>query len=151
MSSGEGGEKIQGNEEMKRPGHCTLCETPVREIVAKHTTGPLKGEPSQLGEWKDNAYRVSYLLSDGSIADITFCENCLDGDFGEIWAAVKDRFMWEEEFMAPQRTPKQQEAVDRELNRVLTLKIEKKVGQAIWKYHVEREKALETLLMKARK
>lgn len=128
---------------MKRPGHCTLCETPVREIVSKHTKGKLKGEPIQFGPWLENAWRISYLMSDGAIADITFCENCLDitdGSFDEIRETYTERFLWEEENRAalspaaPERTAVQQRAVEKELDRVLGLRIEKEIGRRMWKY-----------------
>lgn len=123
---------------MKRPGHCTLCNEPVREIVSKHTEGPRKGDPKQLGKWFDNGYRVTFLLSDGSIADITLCKECLDGGieniFDEIWKAVEERFLWEEDNLEVERTPFQQKQVEKELNRILSLKIEKEVGRRMWNY-----------------
>ena len=125
---------------MKRPGHCTLCESPVREIVSKHTKGKLKGEVIQFGPWLENAWRLTYLMSDGSTADITFCEEHLDGDFEEIRKVYTERFLWEEdkEIRAlkgnPERTAVQQHAVEKELDRVLNLKIEKEVGRRMWKY-----------------
>lgn len=123
---------------MKRPGHCTLCDEPVREIVRKHTKGKKKGEPVQLGKWLDNAYRVSFLLSDGSVADMTFCKACLDNGMDnlhtEIWGRVKERFLWEEENLEVERTPLQQAAVEKELNRILSLSIEKEVGRKMWLY-----------------
>ncbi len=125
---------------MKRPGCCTLCEIPVREVVSKHTTGKLKGEAIQFGPWLENAWRVTYLMSDGSTADITFCEGHLDGDCEEIRKSYTERFLWEEENRslicpaAPPRTAVQQHAVEKELDRVLNLKIEKEVGRRMWKY-----------------
>ena len=128
---------------MKRPGCCTLCEKPGREVVSKHTKGKLKGETIQFGPWMDNAWRVTYLMSDGSTADMTFCEEHLDGDFEEIRKIYTDRFLWEEdpEIRAlkgnPARTAVQQHAVEKELDRVLNLKIKQEVGRRMWKY-VER-------------
>ncbi len=125
---------------MKRPGCCTLCETPVREIVSKHTKGKLKGEPKELGPWLENAWRLTYLMSDDSTADITFCDEHLQGDFDEIRKSYTDRFLWEEENRAlvcpsaPSRTAVQQHAVEKELDRVLNLRIEKEVGRRMWKY-----------------
>lgn len=119
---------------MKRPGHCTICETPVREIVSKHTKGKLKGEPIRFGPWLENAWRVTYLLSDGSTCDITFCDEHLDADPAEIWGAVKERFLWEEENIAAERTAVQQNAVEKELDRVLSLMIKKEAGRRMWKY-----------------
>lgn len=125
---------------MKIPGYCTLCETPVQEIISKHTNGKLKGQPIKLGPWLENAWRISYLMSDGAIADITFCENCRDGDFDEIRETYTERFLWEEENrsaispVSPERTAVQQRAVEKELDRVLSLRIEKEVGRRMWKY-----------------
>lgn len=122
---------------MKRPGHCTLCDEPVREIVKKHTKGKKKGEPVQLGGWLDNAWRVSFLLSDNSIADMTFCGECVESTknlYSEIWERVKERFLWEEEVLEVQRTPVQQAAVEKTLNHILEQSIEKEVGRRMWKY-----------------
>lgn len=125
---------------MKRPGHCTLCETPVREIVSKHTKGKLKGEPIQFGPWKENAWRVTYLMSDGSTADITFCGEHLDGDFEEIRKIYTERFLWEEDEEIRilrgniDRTAVQQSVVEKELDRIVALKIEKEVGRRMWKH-----------------
>ena len=123
---------------MKRPGCCTLCETPVREVVSKHTKGKLKGEAEQFGPWLMNAWRLTYLMSDGSTADITFCDEHLEGDFDEIWQICKDRFLWEEENLVPlkttPRTAVQQDKVEKELDRIFALKIEKEVGRRMWKY-----------------
>lgn len=125
---------------MKRPGCCTLCETPVREVVSKHTKGKLKGEAIEFGPWMENAWRVTYLMSDGSTADITFCPECFDGDFEEIQKKYTERFLWEEDKEIrvlkgnPERTAMQQYAVEKELDRVLSLNIEKEVGRRMWKY-----------------
>ncbi len=98
-------------------------------------------------------------MSDGSTADITFCEDHLDGDFEEIWKIVKERFLWEEETrglltldqatpeiremytkqnrqhpIVPKRSAVQQHEVDKELDRIFALQIEKKVGSRMWKY-----------------
>ncbi len=119
---------------MKRPGCCTLCETPVREIVSKHTKGKLKGEAIQFGPWEENAWRVTYLLSDDSTADITFCHDHLDGNYDEIWKTCTDRFLWEEQNFLLERTAVQQNRVEKELDRIFALKIEKEVGRRMWKY-----------------
>ena len=77
-------------------------------------------------------------MSDNSTADITFCEEHLNGDFDEIWQTCKDRFLWEEENLVPlktiPRTVVQQDKVEKELDRIFGLKIEREVGRRMWRY-----------------
>jgi len=119
---------------MNRPGCCCLCEKPIREIISKHTSGKQKGEPKELGAWLETAWRVSYELSDGSTADISFCEDCLDGDFGNIWASVKERFLWEYDNIPAERTALQKDRVEKELNRILELSIRREIGRRLWRF-----------------
>ena len=73
---------------MKRPGYCTLCEKPVFEFRQEKPIHPL-----------DKAWRVDFLLSDDTIASITFCETCLDSlpeSQGKIWEIALERYDYEE-------------------------------------------------------
>ncbi len=94
----------------------------------------MKGEPIRLGKHHDDSWRVSYELSDGSIADITLCESCLGGDFEKIWASVRERFIWEHENIEKDYTPLQKERVEKEIDRILELSIRREIGRRMWKH-----------------
>lgn len=67
---------------MKQPGHCTLCEKKVLNPVL------------------EDAWRVNFLLSDDTVCDITFCEDCLaeiPASLTRIWTICLERFDYEEE------------------------------------------------------
>lgn len=73
---------------MKRPGYCTLCENPVFQVVENRIGPPLS-----------NAWRVTFLLSDETMADMTFCSTCLpdiESAHGMIWEKVLERFDYDE-------------------------------------------------------
>ena len=73
---------------MKRPGHCTLCDAPVFEMVNDRPTIPT-----------EDAWRVNFLLSDDTNADITFCEKCLSNlqnKLDKVWEICLERFDYEE-------------------------------------------------------
>ena len=111
---------------MKRPGHCTLCEDPVFEILQERD-----GEPIKVGQPLENAWRVSFRLSDGTIGDITFCAGCLDAipnSLDEIWAKCLERFDFEE----TRRVGEQPKGVAEFLEHIKTLSIRKEVGRMMW-------------------
>ncbi len=69
---------------MKRPGYCTLCEKPVFEFTGDKPSRP-----------HDDAWRVNFLLSDDTSADITFCAGCLEvlpEETGRVWEICLDAF-----------------------------------------------------------
>lgn len=79
----------------KKAGHCTLCDVQVFEIIAKSTDGV----PLRIGKPFDNAWIVTFVLSDGPRMDLTFCEQCLEdlnpGIYPAIWRKVMES--WERE------------------------------------------------------
>ena len=73
---------------MKRPGYCTLCEEPVFKFAEGKPFFPL-----------EMAWRVDFLLSDKTIASITFCEECLKNlseNLERVWEICLERFDYEE-------------------------------------------------------
>jgi hypothetical protein len=73
---------------VKRPGHCTLCEEPVFKFDGEKPSFPL-----------ESAWRVNFLLTDDTSADITFCEECLMGlseNLEKVWEICLERFDYEE-------------------------------------------------------
>lgn len=105
---------------MKQPGHCTLCDKPVFQISDGKITHPLP-----------DAWRVRFLLSDETTADMTFCVDCLP-DIPEshelIWIKVLERFDFEES----QRTEKPSEALAEFLSHIKTVSINREVGRMLW-------------------
>lgn len=79
----------------KTAGHCTLCDAEVFEILVKSSNGT----PLRIGKPKDNAWIVTFVLSNGPRMDLTFCEQCLDdlnpGIYPAIWKKVMES--WEKE------------------------------------------------------
>ena len=78
---------------MKKPGYCTLCEAPVFEFSGDRPTIPT-----------ENAWRVNFLLTDDTSADITFCDDCLadiNGNLERIWEICLERFDFEERDRPP--------------------------------------------------
>ena len=79
--------------EYQHAGCCAKCNEPCFEI--RQVWGPEErypGEPKRLGFPVPGAVRVSFVLMDGSRADMTFCGDCngdlTDEDRVEIWRRV---------------------------------------------------------------
>ena len=79
--------------EFKIAGCCTLCDDPCFEVVTKweaHERYP--GEPKRLGSVIGDATLISFMLLDGTKADLTFCAGCADSldspQYVEIWRKV---------------------------------------------------------------
>ena len=71
---------------MKKTGHCTFCEKLVFDFTP--SLKPL-----------DDAWRVDFLLSDDTLASITFCADCLGvipENLARIWEICLERFDFEE-------------------------------------------------------
>lgn len=103
---------------MKQPGHCTLCEKPVFDLSDKPVPLP-------------DAWRVRFLLSDETTADITFCASCLSDipdSHDLIWSRVLERFDFEES----RRKEKPSEAVVEFLDHIKTVSIDHEVGRMLW-------------------
>lgn len=79
--------------DFKISGHCTICNAAVFDIAAvnePHERRP--GEPKRVGAPHDNAVRITFILFDGSMADMTFCDDCATAlspdSYTEIWRKV---------------------------------------------------------------
>jgi hypothetical protein len=62
--------------ERKLTGCCTICDDPCFEISAKHTSGPRKGEVSQVGRPLPGVRRVYIVRMSGSHSFWTVCPAC---------------------------------------------------------------------------
>lgn len=79
--------------EFKIAGCCTLCDDHCFEVVTTwdaHERYP--GEPKRLGAVIGDATLVSFMLLDGSRADLTFCAGCAESlaspQYVDIWRKV---------------------------------------------------------------
>lgn len=108
---------------IKIPGHCTICDRAVFEVVERHSSGILEGHPKKFGKPID-AIRVEYFLADGSRCTMTCCKDCLDAmvnpeNFPKIWEKVIHSFIFEnkpevrEQMRARIPTPEQKNAIDK--------------------------------------
>lgn len=58
-------------------GCCSLCDTPCFEIMARWDEGEKRaGEPKRLGYPNDGAVRVTFMLMNGNVTDMTLCGEC---------------------------------------------------------------------------
>ncbi len=108
---------------MKRPGYCTLCDKPVFETVGDRLVNPLVPH--------DDAWRVNFLLSDETNADITFCGACvamIDEEMNQIWEICLEAFDTEEK----QRSGKTPEPVAEFLAHAHEQHLVKEVSRVRW-------------------
>lgn len=72
----------------KIAGCCTDCEKLVFDVIARGEDG----RPKQLGAPQPDARRVTFLLADGSVMDLTFCSDCISSlntsEYGKLWDTV---------------------------------------------------------------
>lgn len=57
-------------------GLCSLCEAPCFEVMQVFDEGERVGEPKRLGPPMNDSVRVTFLLLDGRITDMTLCGDC---------------------------------------------------------------------------
>lgn len=79
----------------KRAGSCLCCGEAAYQILAVHPDGhPLAGHPSRVGPMLPDSVQVSFLMSDGSESDITFCLDCAraltPAHYPRVWDRVID-------------------------------------------------------------
>ncbi len=112
--------------DVKKYGCCTFCDAEVYEIKTYFPEGPLQGFPRKTGRPLPSAWRIDYVLTDGSSTTLTSCETCVPkmtdaANFPAIWAKVVRSFMFEEQpevraaLPANQRTVAEQEHILNEL------------------------------------
>ena len=70
---------------MKMAGCCTLCDKEVFEVAVRFPAeDPRAGQPKVITAPFENARRVTYQLDNGSLMDLTFCDECDTSDFAKI-------------------------------------------------------------------
>lgn len=113
----------------KRLGCCLACQRECYTVIEMFVAGPREGEPRTLGAQLDHGLQVTFLLSDRSEADVTFCRDCAatltSADYPAIWTAVVDKA--EQILGLSGLSPNQMRD---ELGRLLRLRI---VGQLGWR------------------
>ncbi len=77
----------------KISGACTLCDEMCFEVLARWSENErYPGEPKRLGPPVDGATLITFVLFDGTKADLTFCGNCAASltpeSYVEIWRKV---------------------------------------------------------------
>jgi len=74
---------------MKKLGCCTSCGKEVYEILQRYASDhPYAREPRKVGKPID-AVKKTFLLTDGSTMDLTYCPDCTV-NFSKDWRAVLD-------------------------------------------------------------
>jgi len=108
---------------VKRVGCCTICDKKVFEVKEVFNKAPMEGWPRRLGKPTDDAWRIDYIMLDGSHIHLTFCTECLETaqqpeTYPALWNSVLQTFIWESQpevrriMPCAAHTPKQQEAFD---------------------------------------
>jgi hypothetical protein len=80
----------------KQLGRCLGCQTDCYEVREVWPGGhALAGEPRRLGRQRECGTQLDFLLSDGSRAAVTVCQDCAaaigPADFSAIWRACVAR------------------------------------------------------------
>lgn len=79
----------------KKAGCCLACGVEVYEVREYWGEGLLAGHPRRLGRMQEHGTQVTFLLSDGSEADVTFCIDCAlrlePEDYAAAWEACVER------------------------------------------------------------
>lgn len=80
---------------VKQAGRCLCCAQDCYEVREVWTEGPLTGHPRRLGPQLDHATQVTFVLTDGSQADVTFCDDCAralePAHYRALWLRIVER------------------------------------------------------------
>ena len=83
----------------KKLGCCTVCDKEIYEISLRYTQPPLERFPRKLGIPKEDAWKVEFILRDGSTMSLSFCEACKNnlttGQFPSLWNRVLESWVFE--------------------------------------------------------
>lgn len=74
----------------KIAGCCSICDAPCFEVLGRWDSGEKRaGEPKALGRPNDDAVRLTFLLMNGRVTDMTVCGPCADAltpeQYIELW------------------------------------------------------------------
>lgn len=89
----------------KKAGCCSCCDEDCMEHHYPHDH-PNAGQECGVGRMSDHAQQIDFLMSDGSISSITFCNHCAAEVTPSDYSAVMKRAVisWEEEISDEWRT-----------------------------------------------
>ena len=83
----------------KKLGCCSVCDAEIYEIKLRYTQPPLERVPRQLGKPLDKAWKVEFVLQDGSTMSLSFCEDCKnklnETQFPSLWNRVLESWIFE--------------------------------------------------------
>lgn len=86
---------------IKKVGCCSFCNKAVFDILTQYPANtPFAGLPIRIGAPHDDAWRTAILLTDGTVADFTFCTECLpsvEDRLPELWRKAIASFVFENE------------------------------------------------------
>lgn len=96
----------------KIAGACTVCNQTCFEVLQTWGNGErYPGEPKRLGRPEAGAVRITFLLLDGSKADLTFCGDCAEllapSQYTDIWRKVMRS--WDREMRVSGQDPNAQD------------------------------------------
>ena len=101
----------------KVAGSCTLCGKMTFDVLRQNADGT----PIRLGKPLDTAWRLHFVLADGSTMSLTFCEPCARDlapiHYPLIWQNVLEAFRHEIELLEA-RDPERHEARVRAASRL---------------------------------
>lgn len=81
----------------KAKGGCVCCGDPVYVVHQINTdeASPLSGHPTRIGAPLETQTQVEFLLTDGSEADVSFCDECArnlrPAHYIHVWRACVER------------------------------------------------------------
>lgn len=84
----------------KIAGACTSCGTMCFDVLAVHDSHEqYPGEPKQIGAPHEGAKRVFFRLFDGSVMQLTFCNECNPeySQYADIWHKVMRTWLREKD------------------------------------------------------
>lgn len=84
---------------VKRLGSCSICDKEIYEITLRYTTPPLERIPRKLGKPTNDAWKVEFVLRDGSTMSLSFCEDCkkklTEAQYPALWKKVMESWIFE--------------------------------------------------------
>lgn len=86
----------------KLAGCCSLCDAPAFEILQRWDEGERRaGEPKRLGPPLPGSMRITFLLLNGRVTDMTVCEACAavvaPEHYATLWGKNLAGYLFEQE------------------------------------------------------
>ena len=111
-------------------GLCSICEAPCFEVMSVWDEGEKRaGEPKRLGPSMNDSVRITFLLFDGRITDMTLCGACA-GSLDPQWYVM----LWRKNLAGYMR---EQDGNPEKFKHQFANGILCEVERTTWKEHVE--------------